>query len=345
MGISPLTPVRNGLFRIHLLGAVGVILYLVMAFLNAAGQGFTANRDLYARATFEPADAVEYLVETWKQTRAGVQGRVLTLWGLAENPEATALSEQDPGIIMARLWQEEGIQIRVATPHQEDARRLLGDAVSIFNNPLQAAQGAHAVALITERPMYSAVAMTDLATALQGRMVLDGREFLNSLDADAAGLFYLSFAKPAGPPWLDGDFQTYVEHLQKKLPADARLLLLPVSRLATTSGRARWFLHLNYQLAPRHLYLWRPDLASGTSGQYRDWVLSYNKKKPWKRLQRWGPNRRDFSGMPGIGPARLLHEAERNFVQNKSITHILFFSHNSDFRATDWECIPVEDLR
>ena len=59
MGISPLTPVRNGLFRIHLLGAVGVILYLVMAFLNAAGQGFTANRDLYARATFEPADAVE----------------------------------------------------------------------------------------------------------------------------------------------------------------------------------------------------------------------------------------------------------------------------------------------
>ena len=52
MGISLLTPVRNGLFRIHLLGAVGVILYLVMAFLNAAGQGFTANRDLYARATF-----------------------------------------------------------------------------------------------------------------------------------------------------------------------------------------------------------------------------------------------------------------------------------------------------
>ncbi|MCX8228569.1 MAG: hypothetical protein OTJ44_01280 [Planctomycetota bacterium] len=345
MGISLLTPVRNGLFRIHLLGAVGVILYLVMAFLNAAGQGFTANRDLYARATFEPADAVEYLVETWKQTPVGVQGRVLTLWGLAENPEATALSEQDPGIIMARLWQEEGIQIRVATPHQEDARRLLGDAVSIFNNPLQAAQGAHAVALITERLMYSAVAMTDLAAALQGRMVLDGREFLNSLAADAAGLFYLSFAKPAGPPWLDGDFQTYVEHLQEKLPADARLLLLPVSRLATTSGRARWFLHLNYQLAPRHLYLWRPDLASGTSGQYRDWVLSYNKKKPWKRLQRWGPNLRDFSGMPGIGPARLLHEAERNFVQNKSITHILFFSHNSDFRATDWECIPVEDLR
>jgi len=345
MGISPLTPVRNGLFRIHLLGAVGVILYLVMAFLNAAGQGFTANRDLYARATFEPADAVEYLVETWKQTRAGVQGRVLTLWGLAENPEATALSEQDPGIIMARLWQEEGIQIRVATPHQEDARRLLGDAVSIFNNPLQAAQGAHAVALITERQEFAAVSMNDLAKTLRGRMVLDGREFLDSIAADQAGLFYLSFAKPAGPPWLDGDFRAYVEHLKQIIGEKECILLVPVGPLATSSGRARWFLHLNYQLSPRRLYLWRPDLASGTSGQYRQWVMEYARAKPWQKQKRWDPHHRQFSGVQSTGSARSLNSQERAFVKEHQIDRVLFFTHNSDFRLTDWECVKVEDLR
>jgi hypothetical protein len=331
--------------KVHCFAAVLVVVHLCSGIFLAGSNRFEADRSLYGRATFEPEEAADYLVRTFAQTRSGPRGKVLALWGLADDPQQTGLSEEDGGIRIAKALAANGVILRAVTSHQADAQRLLGDSCTFFNDPLQAAAGANGIALITERQEFAAVSMNDLAKTLRGRMVLDGREFLDSIAADQAGLFYLSFAKPAGPPWLDGDFRAYVEHLKQIIGEKERILLVPVGPLATSSGRARWFLHLNYQLSPRRLYLWRPDLASGTSGQYRQWVMEYARAKPWQKQKRWDPHHRQFSGVQSTGSARSFNSQERAFVKEHQIDRVLFFTHNSDFRLTDWECVKVEDLR
>ncbi|MBT7317624.1 MAG: hypothetical protein HN844_00215 [Planctomycetes bacterium] len=335
------------------------LLWLGTALTHAASAGFEPTPASFPRPSFEGADASQYLLDFWRGTRRGVANRTIAFWGLSDDDPAdgvasASLSADGHGVRVARALMEAGVQLRIVSPHLEEQARALKDASGklVFDdrvtwmgqNAIDSLTGVDGLLLVSEWPEFLAISPTQIAQQMRGRGVFDGREALDATALDAAGLNYYSFAKPGSPPWLDPDFQNYMAHLRESTEEDDAILMLPGTRLGTTSGRARWFLHMNYQLTPRELYLWRPELACGTSGQYRQWVDAYNKAHPWKKMGRPQPGPRELSKLVGNTPARFLNAAESNAAAARKVDSVLFWTHNSDFRVSDWENIPIEKV-
>jgi hypothetical protein len=142
---------------------------------------------------------------------------------------------------------------------------------------------------------------------------------------------------------LDPDLQVYRDFLADKTEPGQGLLLLPNTPPHTVAGRARWFLHLNYHLYPRRLYIYQPFNAAGASVQFRQWVLDYQKESRWGGKARWEPNPRELSKIHGVGAARSLAQDELQAMDDLQIDWITFFTMGVDFRLQDWETVSAAD--
>ena len=80
-------------------------------------------------------------------------------------------------------------------------------------------------------------------------------------------------------PWFDRSFLVFAENLKRTLPEDARILLEPEpSEISDESGRARWFMYLNYLVYPLECYVRQPKNAGGTLVDYSKWLLHHRKQ-------------------------------------------------------------------
>jgi len=328
----------------HLVFSALPLLFLAAGLLSMAKESFHRTPALYPRPFFEPEETADYLIDSWKTRGHALNERIIAIWGLADKPGGEVYSHS-PAIRLALAMAKKGVQIRVSDPAVLDkSRTILGNSVTYFADPMAALKGAHGVLLATEWPSYVNADFSEIAKNMAGKEVLDCRAAWPGQAIDAAGLFHLVYAKPSFPPWLDPELLLYVKHLQAMVGEEEGILMIPDGPLGTLSGRARWFLHLNYLLFPRRLYLRKPSLACGTSGQYREWVLNWNKDKPWRgtRRTRFGP--RTMSGVAEAAPTRSLTSTEIQAIQEWDADWVLFWSHNSDFRITDWECVSTEAI-
>lgn len=72
-------------------------------------------------------------------------------------------------------------------------------------------------------------------------------------------------------PWFQPYFQEFTRYLASIVPEGDGVLLTP-NELREPSGKARWFLFLNYYCYPRRFYVRQPKLASGTLVDYPRWL-------------------------------------------------------------------------
>lgn len=81
-------------------------------------------------------------------------------------------------------------------------------------------------------------------------------------------------------PWFDRTFLEFAERLKHTVPADARILIEPESgAILDDSGRARWFMYLNYAAYPLTFYVRQPQNAGGTLVDYGKWLAHHAKGK------------------------------------------------------------------
>lgn len=80
-----------------------------------------------------------------------------------------------------------------------------------------------------------------------------------------------------GVAWFDRGFVETVARLKRTVPEDARILVEPSSVL-DRSGRARWYLYLNYFAHPLRFYVRLPAAASGTLVDYERWLDHHMRK-------------------------------------------------------------------
>ncbi len=80
-----------------------------------------------------------------------------------------------------------------------------------------------------------------------------------------------------GVAWFDRGFVETVARLKRTVPEDARILVEPSSVL-DRSGRARWYLYLNYFAHPLRFYVRLPAAASGTLVDYEGWLDHHMRK-------------------------------------------------------------------
>ncbi|MEP6953222.1 MAG: UDP-glucose/GDP-mannose dehydrogenase family protein [Solirubrobacteraceae bacterium] len=116
-------------------------------------------------------------------------GKTVALLGLAFKPNTDDMREATSLVLSARL-QAAGASVRAYDPVAEEEARHMMPGIAFADGALGATEGADAVVLVTEWDEFKTLDWSAVAGAMQGTLLIDGR---NALDADAvraAGLTY-----------------------------------------------------------------------------------------------------------------------------------------------------------
>jgi UDPglucose 6-dehydrogenase len=159
-------------------------------------------------------DAVQRVNETqkqvllnkvWSQFGRQLSGRTFAVWGLAFKPGTDDMREAPSRPIIAALLRA-GARVRAHDPvaQEQAARALAGDLeqqpellrnITFVAKPLDAAQGADALIVLTEWKNYKSPNLRALKEALRQPLVLDGRNIYEPHGMAAAGLTYLGIGR------------------------------------------------------------------------------------------------------------------------------------------------------
>ena len=116
-------------------------------------------------------------------------GKTVALLGLAFKAETDDMREASSLVLAARL-QSSGARVRAYDPIATNEARKLMSGVALADSALEAVEGAHAVVLVTEWPEFAELDWVQVAAAMAGNVLIDGRNFVDGDAARAAGFEY-----------------------------------------------------------------------------------------------------------------------------------------------------------
>ena len=128
-----------------------------------------------------------------------LQGKVIALWGLAFKPNTDDMRAAPSRTLMEALWAA-GASVQAHDPvAMEEARRLYGQRpdLRLCACPVQALEGADALAIVTEWKAFRVPDFARMAAVLRDRAVFDGRNLYPPELPARHGLHYVSIGRPA----------------------------------------------------------------------------------------------------------------------------------------------------
>jgi UDPglucose 6-dehydrogenase len=134
----------------------------------------------------------------------GLVGKRIALFGLAFKPNTDDMREASSLVLSARL-NADGADVTAYDPVAEEQARALVSWISFADSPLDAAHGADAVVLVTEWPEFLALDWSEVASTMNGNLVIDGRNALDQTVVRAAGLAYEGVGRGARVPAREPD--------------------------------------------------------------------------------------------------------------------------------------------
>ncbi|WP_295914704.1 UDP-glucose/GDP-mannose dehydrogenase family protein [uncultured Alistipes sp.] len=125
-----------------------------------------------------------------------LNGKVVAVWGLAFKPETDDMREA-PALVIISLLLEAGATVRIYDPvaMQETRRRLGERPVYYAASMYDAAEGADAIALITEWKQFRMPDWAQLRASMRDNILVDGRNIFDKEEALAAGFRYYGIGK------------------------------------------------------------------------------------------------------------------------------------------------------
>jgi UDPglucose 6-dehydrogenase len=116
-------------------------------------------------------------------------GRKIALLGLAFKANTDDMREASSLVLASRL-QADGATVRAYDPVAEHEARKLMAGIDYAGSALEAVDGADAFVLVTEWPEFAELDWHEVARRMNGNVVVDGRNFLDRREVEAAGLVY-----------------------------------------------------------------------------------------------------------------------------------------------------------
>jgi len=116
-------------------------------------------------------------------------GKKIALLGLAFKPNTDDMREASSLVLAGRL-QADGARVRAYDPIAEDAARELMVGVEFADCAQDAVLGADACIVVTEWPEFAELDWRAVAERMAGRLIVDGRNFLDPGVITAAGFTY-----------------------------------------------------------------------------------------------------------------------------------------------------------
>lgn len=135
------------------------------------------------------------VTEMVKEELGTLEGKVVAVWGMAFKPDSDDIRDS-PALDIAESLARAGATVVSADPEalEPATRRLaasgLGSSLSLTDNHRHAATGADAIVVATEWKQFSEENPHDIAALVRGKVVIDGRNCLDSDAWKAAGFRY-----------------------------------------------------------------------------------------------------------------------------------------------------------
>ncbi|MDX1961781.1 MAG: UDP-glucose/GDP-mannose dehydrogenase family protein [Pirellulales bacterium] len=124
-----------------------------------------------------------------------LRGKIIAVWGLAFKPRTDDIREASSLVLIDQLLGA-GCVVRVHDPvATANVRKIYGDKLHYAVDPLAAAAGADALAIVTEWGDYRNPDWDELKRALARPLVFDGRNVLNPEAARQYGFTYYGIGK------------------------------------------------------------------------------------------------------------------------------------------------------
>jgi len=126
-------------------------------------------------------------------------GKRIALWGLAFKPGTDDIREA-PALTLVEDLLAAGAEVVATDPVAIPAvRKLLGERVRLVDSNYTCAEGADALALMTEWRDYRRPNFTRLVGLMRGKAVFDGRNIWEPAEVRAAGLVYFGIGRGQKP--------------------------------------------------------------------------------------------------------------------------------------------------
>ncbi len=116
-------------------------------------------------------------------------GKTVALLGLAFKANTDDMREASSLVLAARL-QADGARVRAFDPVAEEQARKLMTGVDFASSALEALEGADAVVIVTEWEEFGHLDWDEAAARMAGKLVIDGRNFIEPDVVRAAGFEY-----------------------------------------------------------------------------------------------------------------------------------------------------------
>lgn len=139
-----------------------------------------------------------HFVSKIRDTLGGLKGKTIALLGLAFKPNTDDLRDAK-SIEITALLTKEGATVRAFDPAAAERFESLYPQLYYAANAYDAAEGADAVALVTEWNEFKQLNLERLRAVMRQPYLFDGRNIYNPARVRAAGLVYEGIGRPREP--------------------------------------------------------------------------------------------------------------------------------------------------
>lgn len=123
---------------------------------------------------------------------AALRGKTIALWGLAFKPNTDDMREASSRRLLEQLWSA-GARVRAFDPEaMRETARLYGqrEDLVLCDSAMQALEGAHALAVVTEWKQFRGLDFAALRDTLADAVLFDGRNLYDPPEVEEAGIAY-----------------------------------------------------------------------------------------------------------------------------------------------------------
>ena len=126
-----------------------------------------------------------------------IEGAKIAVWGLAFKADTDDIRES-AAIDVIRLLLDKGATVRAHDyKGMENMKQVFKDEVEWCHDPVSAAAGADAVALLTDWPQYTTLPFRKIAATMNAPIIFDGRNCLHRDVMRETGFQYYPMGRPA----------------------------------------------------------------------------------------------------------------------------------------------------
>lgn len=126
--------------------------------------------------------------------KGDLKGKKIAMWGLAFKPNTDDMREA-PALVLAEKFTSMGANVYAYDPiAMDEAKRRLGNMITLCNSPYETTENADALLLVTEWSEFRVLNYT-LLNKMKNRLIFDGRNIYDPKEVRKSGFEYFGIGR------------------------------------------------------------------------------------------------------------------------------------------------------